>query len=300
MASVTKKPLMTQRRIKSHSRTAQATTQLCSFVSRKSVRKYCPPETKTILMKDEFNKISIKLCLSIMVNVNCAFRNQQCLPVLSLQSSHSAMTAAWSCALKRKQTVRSKENQKVHKCGQIVHKKRRTPTPKKKNICEFCGKSWARPSELLVRMKTHTGEKPYSCETCGKSFSTRRIVTVHMRTHTEERPYTCEICGKGFKQQYTRSTHMRTHTGEKPYSCSTCGRGFSLQGNLVVHMRTHTGEKPYSCETCGKRFPRCSSLLNHITIHTGERPYCCEIWGKTFSLKSLMSSHQKTHKKMKS
>ncbi|XP_029974374.1 zinc finger and SCAN domain-containing protein 2-like [Salarias fasciatus] len=184
--------------------------------------------------------------------------------------------------------------------GEIVPKKRKSCQNSGglsgKIICEICGKSYIRRSELMRHMRSHTGEKPYSCETCGKSFSLQGNLLVHRRTHTGEKPYSCTICGKSFSQQSHLLGHIRTHTGEKPYSCTICGKSFSKQSTFVGHMRTHTGEKPYSCRLCGKSFGQQSHLAGHMRTHTGERPYSCETCGKGFSQQSTLVGHMKTHR----
>ncbi|KAG9342382.1 hypothetical protein JZ751_016377 [Albula glossodonta] len=80
---------------------------------------------------------------------------------------------------------------------------------KKRNVCTFCGKCFAGPTNLEAHYRIHTGERPFCCTQCGKRFT----------------------------QYGNLKAHQNVHTGEKPFSCTTCGDSFSHPSNLKRHQR---------------------------------------------------------------
>ncbi|XP_032870187.1 B-cell lymphoma/leukemia 11B-like [Amblyraja radiata] len=49
--------------------------------------------------------------------------------------------------------------------------------------CEFCGKTFKFPSNLVVHRRSHTGEKPYRCPLCEHACSQSSKLKRHMKTH---------------------------------------------------------------------------------------------------------------------
>ena len=59
----------------------------------------------------------------------------------------------------------------------------------KTHRCDYCGKTFNKPSILLIHIRIHTGEKPHECELCKKRFRVRKTLKEHMLTHTKEKPF---------------------------------------------------------------------------------------------------------------
>ena len=51
------------------------------------------------------------------------------------------------------------------------------------HACQYCPKSFKKPSDLLRHIRIHTGEKPFGCEVCGRSFTVKSTLDSHLKTH---------------------------------------------------------------------------------------------------------------------
>lgn len=161
--------------------------------------------------------------------------------------------------------------------------------------CRECGKLFRRSLALLEHRRIHSGDKPYECGECGKTFTRSSNLIKHQIIHSSEMPFVCQVCGKVFRRSFALLEHARIHSGERPYECGECGKAFSRSSNLIEHQRTHSGRKPYSCQECGKAFKGISQLIHHQRSHRGDRPFSCQVCGKAFRGHSGLSQHQRVH-----
>ncbi|EPQ20207.1 Zinc finger protein 92 like protein [Myotis brandtii] len=161
--------------------------------------------------------------------------------------------------------------------------------------CSECGKLFRRSFALLEHQRIHSGEKPFECNECGKTFTRSSNLIKHQIIHSGEKPFKCSECGKLFRRSFALLEHERIHSGERPYECNECGKSFSRSSNLIEHQRTHSGEKPYKCSKCPKAFKGISQLIHHQRIHSREKSFQCKECGKAFRGRSGLSQHRRVH-----
>ncbi|ESP01596.1 hypothetical protein LOTGIDRAFT_139415, partial [Lottia gigantea] len=187
-------------------------------------------------------------------------------------------------------------------------------SPKLKS-CEFCGKSFRFPSNLIVHRRSHTGEKPFKCPLCPHACTQQSKLKRHMKTHLNNKsPMSANSHGSnpstfsppfGVNHDFRREPHLNGFGLAASQDSALKSVGLPKPGPSVSHSPSN-GPSPIprkslrndTCEYCGKIFRNCSNLTVHRRSHTGEKPYKCELCNYACAQSSKLTRHKRTHGRM--
>ena len=144
-------------------------------------------------------------------------------------------------------------------------------------LCDYCLKSFSRPSTLLEHERSHTGERPDLCffNGCDKSFARKDYLTSHLRTHSQERRHSCmkllagsqeTPCGKAFHRKSDLMRHARRVHGQVQDRLS------DPHQNQVSPSETRLDRPALYCKPCMAPMTACKSLHSAETIESPAWP----------------------------
>lgn len=117
-------------------------------------------------------------------------------------------------------------------------------------------------------------KKSHICDECGKSFSKSSNLKVHKMAHLGIKPFSCSFdgCNQAFTQRANLNKHELVHKGIKLFKCKTCNADFSRREHLSAHEETHLDKRDrmFKCDhppkswtnqlKTNQKLNRCSSV----------------------------------------
>ncbi|CAG9581533.1 unnamed protein product [Danaus chrysippus] len=96
-----------------------------------------------------------------------------------------------------------------------------------RRVCDFCNKTFTKPSQLRLHLNIHYMERPFRCSVCAVSFRTRGHLQKHERSGSHHN-----------KVSMTSTFGAATSCNPRPFRCSDCNIAFRIHGHLAKHLRS--------------------------------------------------------------
>lgn len=96
-----------------------------------------------------------------------------------------------------------------------------------RRVCDFCNKTFTKPSQLRLHLNIHYMERPFRCSVCAVSFRTRGHLQKHERSGSHHN-----------KVSMTSTFGTATSFNPRPFRCSDCNIAFRIHGHLAKHLRS--------------------------------------------------------------
>lgn len=96
-----------------------------------------------------------------------------------------------------------------------------------RRVCDFCNKTFTKPSQLRLHLNIHYMERPFRCSVCAVSFRTRGHLQKHERSGSHHN-----------KVSMTSTFGAATSFNPRPFRCLDCNIAFRIHGHLAKHLRS--------------------------------------------------------------
>ena len=138
----------------------------------------------------------------------------------------------------------------VHKCStcgehfrttQILKRHELKHDGKKNFVCKQCAKCFLQQVDLTNHMRTdsHSDHKSHLCERCGTTFARLSNLRSHEMIHANVKRHKCEMCDLSFVEANRLKRHMSVHSTAQPFACGVCNVQVKTQSSLRRHMAKH-------------------------------------------------------------